>query len=94
MPSLRIRKPRRTAPATVIFGQAVNEDRHKQICIWTRCDFSGVTIGPIWSHTDAAIRRALATLTQYCDCPATYHKARDYEGHRVMTDLSSQKRPR
>lgn len=72
------------APAIVHFTQAKNNKGRLQICVYAECLYGGVRIGPIWSHTDAAIRRALATLTKHCSCGRPYHKKRYSEGHRIV----------
>jgi hypothetical protein len=86
MPRLRRkRKSRTTAPAAVYFSAAKNAKGQRQICVYAECRYAGTIAGPIWSHEDAAVRRALATLTSKCGCGRSFHKARGYEGHRVKT---------
>ena len=83
-PIRRKRRSRITAPATVLFTKAKNDKGQQQICVFAQCQFGGGVAGPIWSHTSAAVRRCLAALTQRCECGRKFHKAREYEGHRVM----------
>ena len=87
MPPLR-RKRKNKAPCTVLFGSSKNEDGHKQICVFVECSFSGCQAGPVWGHSDQSIRRALATLSKECDCPAKFHKGAYFEGHRIQTPPS------
>jgi len=83
MPALRKKKKPKKAPAVVYFRSAKNEKGRKQICVYAECDMSGTAAGPIWGHTDGAVKKALATLTQECDCPAKFHSATEYYGKRV-----------
>lgn len=83
MPLRRKRKSRTTAPATVYFGQAKNEHGQKQLAVWAECAYGGTRVGPVWSHTDAAVSRCLALLTSTCDCGRRWHKTRYVEGRRV-----------
>jgi hypothetical protein len=87
------RKSRTHAPATVYFGQARNEKGQKQLCVWAQCGYSGKGVGPIWSHTQQAVTRVLATLTSQCDCGRPFHKLRYSEGHRVFQASSSARQP-
>jgi len=89
MPPLRKRKSKITAPAVVYFTQAKNEAGKKQLCCFAECVYGGTRVGPIWSHTSASVRRALATLTQRCDCGRKFHKHRFTEGRRVLRDDGS-----
>lgn len=77
------RRSRTTAPATVLFSSNYNEKGQKQLCVYAECHYSGSRAGPIWSHTDAAVNRCLATLTHDCECGRRFHKAREYQGKRV-----------
>lgn len=85
MPLRRRRKSRYVAPATVHFTQARNEDGHRQLCVFAECAYGGTRVGPVWSHTAAAVRRCLATLTKNCDCGRGYHRHRYTEGHPVAS---------
>jgi hypothetical protein len=85
------RKSKKTAYATIHFRQALNDAGVKQLCVYAECQRSGNVVGPTWGHADQSVRRALAELTNRCDCPARFHKTREYAGHRVMTPGS---RPR
>lgn len=84
MPLRRKRKSKTTAPAIVYFTQARNEKGVKQLCVFAECLYGGSKAGPVWSHSDAAVGRALATLTQHCDCGRYFHKRRRSEGQRVL----------
>jgi len=83
MSSWRKTKSRTVAPAVVYFGSAKNERGQRQLAVWAECTYGGRRVGPVWSHTDQAVTRVLATLTHYCDCGRRYHKARYYEGCRI-----------
>lgn len=83
MPIRRKPKSKHNAPACVYFTQARNEDGDKQLCVYAECTYGGTRVGPVWSHTDAAVRRCLATLSSKCDCGRRLHKHRFTEGHRV-----------
>jgi len=83
MPIRRKPKSKHNAPACVYFTQARNEDGDKQLCVYAECTYGGTRVGPVWSHTDAAVRRCLATLSSKCDCGRRFHKHRFTEGHRV-----------
>lgn len=45
---------------------------------------SGTVVGPIWSHTDGAIKKSVSDLTRKCDCPARFHQPREYVGARIV----------
>lgn len=80
------RKSRFKAPATVHFDQARNEKGHKQLCVYAQCQYGGAGVGPVWSHTDQAVRRALATLSKQCNCGRPFHFLREATGHRVLPE--------
>ncbi len=69
----------------IYFIQAKNERGVMQICVAAECLYGGTRVGPVWSHSDKAVRRALAQLSQGCECGRRFHKKRFQEGHRVMT---------
>jgi len=74
----------KTAGATVYFGSAINPKvSKKQACVVVECRASGKRIGPVWGHSQASVRAALALLTEACDCPANYHRGDQYEGYRL-----------
>lgn len=81
-----MRRNKNIAPAAIKFTSARNDDGHSQLCVYARCIFSERTVGPIWGHKEASVKRALAQLTTHCDCPARYHKASEYSGHRVTLE--------
>ena len=74
------------APATVFFTTEKNDDDHEQRCVYAWCQFTDVKVGPVWGHSKRSVKRALATLTEQCDCPARYHMQRDTEGFRRDSD--------
>lgn len=93
MPPLRRKRSKKVANSSVIFTQATNEDLgRKQLCVYAECHQSGMIIGPVWGHMDQSVRRVLAQLTHDCDCPARYHKAIEFKGHRVSTPAKSSRR--
>lgn len=83
MKRLRRKRPPKAAPSVVHFKSAINEQGHKQICIYAECALSGNLAGPVWGHSDNAIKKSMADLTRLCDCPAKFHRAQDYQGKRV-----------
>lgn len=80
-----MRKSRTTAPATIYFGTARNALKALQPCVWAECAYSEARAGPIWGHTDAAVRLALAALSNTCDCGRRLHRVRYIEGRRGLT---------
>lgn len=78
----RFRRRKRGA-AVIHFTEQLNAEGRKQPCVIAECQASGVRSTVVWGHKDASVKRALATLTHQCDCPARYHNAREYEGFRV-----------
>lgn len=89
MPARRKRKSKTTAPACIFFTTAKNEKGKNQICVMGECLYGGTRIGPIWSHTRAAVTKCLTLMTQTCDCGRVYHKQRRTEGFRIVTKVSS-----
>ncbi len=82
----RRRQPTRStkAPSRLIFRTELNPISDKKLpCVYAKCLQSDRVVGPIWSHTAAGIKRALATLTAVCECPAKFHEAREAVGKRV-----------
>lgn len=81
------RKKRSTkkVPATIYFRKKTNENQHKQVCVYAQCSLSEITVGPVWGHTDAAVRKVVAELTRNCDCPAQFHVAREFVGRRHIS---------
>jgi hypothetical protein len=84
LPRGKKRRSRTTAPAVVYFTEALNEEGRRQLCVYAECAYGGVRVGPVWSHADASVRRALATLTKHCDCGRLFHRRRFTEGRRVL----------
>ena len=79
------RKNKFVAPAVVYFTQAPNDTGTRQLCVIVECIYAGSRAGPVWSHSSAAVKRALATLTKKCECGRSFHKQRFTEGRRVKT---------
>lgn len=72
------------APAAVCFGSSKSDrGKGRQLCLWAKCSYSGKTTGPVWGHSDASVRRALATLSSDCECGRRFHTALEFTGHRV-----------
>lgn len=71
------------APATVFFTTHRNDDDREQRCVYAWCHFTDIKVGPIWGHSKRSVKRALATLTEECDCPARFHSQRETEGFRL-----------
>jgi len=82
--NLRRKKKNKKAPAMIAWSSATNDRDKVQKCIFATCLFSDQTVGPIWGHSDATMRRALATLTKECECPSKFHQAREFKGMRVV----------
>ena len=78
------RKNKFVAPAIIYFVSAPNEEGKTQICVVAECLYGGTRFGPVWSHTDKAVRRSLASLSKICECGRKFHKHRFSEGHRVQ----------
>lgn len=84
MPPLRRKRPPKRVSATIHFRHAKNENGHRQICVYAECDLAGAVVGPIWGHSEQTVKKAVATLTRECDCPAKFHRAQDFQGKRVL----------
>jgi|SaaInlV_100m_DNA_2_1039680.scaffolds.fasta_scaffold05991_3 hypothetical protein len=82
MPPLRRRRSTKKVPAIVYFRQQKNEKDRKQSCVYAECILGGTVVGPVWGHTDQAVRKAVSDLTRSCDCPAKFHQPREYVGRR------------
>jgi len=63
----------KTSTATIDFDIRENDSGVDVDCVFARCHTSECVVGPIWGHGQASIRRALATLTDECDCGADFH---------------------
>jgi hypothetical protein len=61
------------AAAVVDFTSEANDRGFDQDCVYATCSESGVMVGPIWGHSDASVKRALAELTETCTCGAGFH---------------------
>jgi uncharacterized protein (DUF2461 family) len=79
------RKRWKKAPSNVLYTSEDNEKGVNQPCVYVQCQLSEHSVGPIWGHSDASVKRALATLTTECECPARFHVVRDSEGARIDT---------
>jgi hypothetical protein len=79
MPS---RNKKANAPAVVEFSTytGVKKGSKPKPCVYATCQFTGKRVGPIWTHSMAAVKRAMATLTRQCPCPARRHQAREFMG--------------
>jgi len=84
MPPLRKKRPPKRAPSVVYFRHAKNEKGHKQLCVYVECELSGNLVGPVWGHSAQSVNKALAMLTQECDCPSKFHAANEYHGKRIL----------
>ncbi len=63
--------------AEVEFTEDENDSGQLVPCVFVRClssptDFE---VGPIWGNGIASVRRALAQLSEDCDCGQNFHKA-------------------
>ena len=68
------------AYAEIEFTQAENpETGRMQDCVIASCCDSDSVTEPIWGHGPASIRRALATLSEDCDCGQSFHKRAEDE---------------
>ena len=76
----RKRKSKTTAPVTVYFTQAKNDQGHKQPAVYAECTYGDARAGPVWGHTRASVNRCLATLSKFCDCGRPYHAHKFTEG--------------
>ncbi len=79
----RSKKAMVRVPATIYFQHAKNEKGNRQVCVYAVCDLERTVVGPIWGHTDRAVKKAVSELTRQCDCPAKFHNPQTYEGHRA-----------
>ncbi len=84
MPRPRRKRPPVKVPAIIHFRKAKNEKGNRQSCVYAECTLSGIVVGPIWSHTDGAVKKAVSDLTRKCDCPARFHQPREYVGRRIV----------
>lgn len=63
--------------ATVELVGEKNKQGRLQDCVYVQCLESGHVTGPVWGHSAASVRRALAELTSECQCGATFHMAEE-----------------
>lgn len=82
----RIRR-KKFAPAQVTYTTTETQKNGARPCVYATCLFLGTRVGPIWSHSDQAVKRALASLTRECECPAKFHRAMEFSGSRVATEV-------
>lgn len=52
--------------AEINYTSEENEYGREQDCVYATCCQSDVTAGPIWGHSEASVKRALATLSEEC----------------------------
>lgn len=83
--SINFKARKRRGPSTIIYRSAKDESGHNQLCVYAECQVGGSVVGPIWGHAERSVKKALATLTRDCDCPARFHRAAAYEGQRIHT---------
>lgn len=77
------RKKRATkVPAIIYFKRSLDDKDHKQSCVYAECSRGGTIVGPVWGHTDQAVRKVVAALTRRCECPAKFHQPQEYIGKR------------
>ena len=52
-----------------------DEETHAKIpdCLYATCEDGGTQVGPVYGHGENSVKRALAQLTEECDCGATFH---------------------
>lgn len=60
--------------ADIEYGTEENEMGYETPCVYARCHESEYCCGPIWGDGPESVKRALATLTEECECGATFHK--------------------
>lgn len=80
----RRRKSRTRAAACVKYTSAKNPAGTRQLCVYAECTFGGKIVGPIWGHSEASVRKVLATLTGACDCGRPFHQHAYTEGRKVV----------
>ncbi len=62
------------AEADIEYAQRLNPTTQRmQDCVIATCCDSGEASEPIWGHTTASVKRALASLKD-CDCGQSFHK--------------------
>lgn len=60
----------------ITYTEEETEDGYECECIYATCRITGCRVGPIWGQHERSIRRALATLSQQCDCGGFHQVAR------------------
>ncbi len=71
---MRNQYPTSVATATIEFTREHHDDsKIPRECVYARCLDSGCKVGPIWGHGDRSVKRALASLTENCECGARFH---------------------
>ena len=65
----------RQSLASVYEDEDENEDGRMQACVFVRCETAGTgyEVGPVWGTGPRSVARALRTLTEQCDCGASFH---------------------
>lgn len=80
------RRNHKKGQATVYYTRAEDDSGQKQLCVVGECHLSGARTPPIWGHKSNSVKRCMATLTQLCECPSSYHRPAAYEGHCLAHD--------
>jgi len=60
--------------ATVDSSVLENDEGIEVSCVYATCVRSKVQVGPIWGDGPRSVRRALAELSEQCECGATFHR--------------------
>ena len=63
---------------TIEYASEENDDGIEVDCVYVTCTRSGDEVGPIWGHSEASVKRALATLSEECSCGAGFHLQSQY----------------
>lgn len=64
----------KTSGATISFDLQENDNGIELDCVFATCNTSERVVGPIWGDGQASVKRALATLTDECNCGADFHR--------------------
>lgn len=64
------------AYADIEYTTEQNDDGYDCDCVYATCRTTGCRIGPIWGQHDRSIQRALATLSEECDCGGFHQQPR------------------
>ena len=66
-----------TSTATIEEREEENDRGRMADCVYATCDESGDSVGPVWGIGDNSRKKALAMLSEICDCGANWHKEND-----------------